>query len=476
MRAETVGRGVILLTEIALGLGLSVAPPAFCQTDVPQPPVPALVGIDNSSTPAPSNNPDINDDRMMTPPPVSGQAYSTTLASEDRSNYLRAGLSFTGVYMDNLEGGVAGYPVSDISYSVTPTVGLDESTSRLHCRLTYAPGFTFYERHSGFNQADQNGAIQFDYRLSPHVTFTASDRFQKSSTVFNQPSDFSSGTVSGGTQGPNFSIIAPTGDQLSNYGNIGISYQFALNDMVAATGTFSNLHYSNPEQVSGLYESSSQSGLFSYSHRNAGKVYLGVTYQYQRLMSYPSLGLTKTQTQAAMLFVTVTPHHNLSFSFFGGPQYSYTILPPTSAQSQPTDLRKWDPSMGASMGWKAHSTSFAVSYARVTASGGGLVGASKQDSATLSIRQQFTGSLNASLIGGYAQNDVLGSAVLGQAGGHTISGTASLQKSLGQRLSMMLGYTRLHQSYANIQAISATPDTNREFVSISYQFSRPLGR
>ena len=34
---------------------------------------------------------------------------------------------------------------------------------------------------------DQNASINFQYRLSPHVTFSARDGFQKSSSVFNQP-------------------------------------------------------------------------------------------------------------------------------------------------------------------------------------------------------------------------------------------------------------------------------------------------
>jgi hypothetical protein len=39
-----------------------------------------------------------------------------------------------------------------------------------------------------------------------------------------------------------------------------------------------------------------------------------------------------------------------------------------------------------------------------------------------------------------------------------------------------VGYTRLHQAYSNVAVLSTAPDTNREYVSISYQFSRPLGR
>jgi len=41
---------------------------------------------------------------------------------------------------------------------------------------------------------------------------------------------------------------------------------------------------------------------------------------------------------------------------------------------------------------------------------------------------------------------------------------------------VQLGYTRLHQSYSAVAILATTPNTNREFVAISYQFSRALGR
>jgi len=394
------------------------------------------------------------------------------LTSEERSNYLRGGLSFTSAYTDNALGAINGHPVSDISYSVAPMIALDETTSRLHCVLSYAPGFTFYERNSSSNEADQNASINFQYRLSPHVTFSASDGFQKSSNVFNQPPDFGSGgVVSGGPQSGNFSVIAPIADRLSNSGNVGLNYQFGLNDMVGASGTFSNLHYPNPAQVPGLYDSSSQGGLAFYARRIAKRQYLGATYAYQRLLAYPTAGVNETQTHAALVFYTLAATRNFSISLFGGPQYSNTVQP---APLLP--LRSWTPAGGASLGWQGRLNSFALSYTHIIASGAGLIGAVKLDSAIASARQQITKTLSASVGGGYAQNDVVGSALFGAFNGHSISGTASLQQQVGQHLGVQLGYTRLHQNYSSVAVISTTPDTNREFVSISYQFSRPLGR
>jgi len=450
----------------SLGSGMT-----WAQTDTPQQPMPAMVGVDNSAAPEATYNPETSGDRMMTPPPVSGQTYPIALGSQERSNYIRAGVSFSSAYTDNAVGGVAGHPISDISYSVAPMVALDETTTRTHLVLDYAPGFTFYQRTSSRNQPDHNASIEFAYRLSSHVTFSARDSFQKSSNVFTQPLE-SNGVVSGAIQVPNFSIIAPVADRLSNSGNMGINYQFALNDMVGASGTFSNLHYPNQAQVPGLSDSSSQSGLAFYSHRVGREQYLGVTYSFQRLLSSPTIGKTETQVHSALFFYTFTPSSSkLSISFFGGPQYSDTTLPPPNRA-----LKSWTGSGGTSLAWQAKLTSFAISYAHIISGGGGLGGAVNQDSGTLSVGQQLTKTLTASVSGGYAQNNIIGSSLLGVSNGHSISGSAFLQQIIGEHLSVQLGYTRVHQSYIGIPVISATPDTNRESISISYQFSRALGR
>ncbi len=205
--------------------------------------------------------------------------------------------------------------------------------------------------------------------------------------------------------------------------------------------------------------------------------YLGVTYQYQRLMSYPTGGQNETQTHAALAFYTFYPTSRFSVSFFGGPQHYETVQPVLAAfQLQPSESRKWTPAGGVSLSWQGRLNAFAASYLHIISSGGGLVGAVQMDSANLTLRQRLTKTLNVSVAGGYAQNNVLGASSEGGVNGHSISGTAALQQQFGQHLALQLGYTRLHQNYSNVAVFSSNPDTNREFVSLSYQFSRPLGR
>jgi hypothetical protein len=482
--------GAVVPKFCLLGLVLLMAAPSWPQANTaPAQPVSPQAGTNQTATnpsttnqsaaSADNNNNDtdnsVRDDRMLTPAPVSGQPFPTEPVSEERSNYLRYGLSFTSAYTDNALGAVNGHRISDVSYSLAPTVAVGETTSHAHLLVSYAPGFTFYQRTSALNEADQNALIGLEWRLSPHVTVTARDSFQKSSSVFNQPDLGSAGSVSGGTEGGNFSVIAPLADRLSNSGNAGISYQFGPNSMVGASGTFSNLHYPNPTQVSGLYDTSSQGGSAFYAWR-AGKMhYFGATYQYQRLMSYPSAGLSETQTQAAILFYSLNPTPRFAISVFGGPQHSDTIQPPSQSQPSP-ELKAWNPEGGASAGWQGRVSTFAVAYNHSIASGGGLIGAVHMDSATAFVRQQVNRSFSASVSAGYVQNNVVGSVLPGTYSGHSFSGTASVQQQVGQHLGVQLGYTRLHQDYSNVAVIALTPDTNREFVSLAYQFARPLGR
>ena len=451
---------------------------AWPQTENPpaQPPVPPLVGYDNSAAPAESPSNYI-EDRMLTPPPVSGATYPVQLGSEERSNYLDAGLSFTTAYSDNVLGGVSDHPVSDISYSVAPTIALNKTTSRLHGVLTYAPGFTFYQRVSDRNESDHNASIDLQYRLSPHVNVRFLDAFQKSSNVFNDPALGSTGTVSGGVQGPSFAVIPPIANRISNFGNVGIAYQFARNQMTGASGSFTNLHYPDQSQVPGLYDSASQSGSAFYSFRVSKVHYLGAVYQYQRLLSYPTAGASETQTHATLLFYSFYPSATFSISLFGGPQHSATIEPPVSPlDPRPAEARAWNPAAGASVSWQGQRNSFAVSYFHVISGGGGLIGAVQADSAMMSFRQQVSRTLTASVDGGYVQSNIVGAAFAGTSNGHTWSGSALLEQQLGRRLSVQFGYTRIHQTYTDIPIISLHPDTNREFISLNYRFSRPLGR
>jgi len=440
---------------------------SICLTIILFAAVPLWSQEDASATPQSAS---VDDARMVTPPPVSGAAYPTETISESRANYLLGGVTFNSTYTDNLLGGASPKPISDISYSLWPYVDLNEVTPRLHTDLIYSPGFTFYQHTSSYNQANQNFAIDARYRLSQHVTLSIVDSLHKYSNVFNQPDQLNGTPVSGSGQSPVVAVIAPLADQINNVGNVELTYQFSSNAMVGGSGTFTNLNYYNQGQANGLYDSASRAGSAFYSYRLAKKHYVGAAYQYQQILAYPTGAQSQVQTNTAFAFYTVYLKPTLSLSFSGGPRH-WDIVEPLPGQ------QGWSPAATASVGWQARHTVMSGSYSHMVSGGGGLAGAYQTNLAAASFRQLLTRNWTAGITGGYSHYQSLDPLLsFFNYGGHTVTGSASVQRKLGQHFQAELGYARVHQSYGDIASVSTFPNVNREWVSLSYEFARPLGR
>jgi hypothetical protein len=402
----------------------------------------------------------------MTAGATMGQSGSLAFASEvPRTNYLIGGLQFGGAYDSNVAASGT-EAASDVSYYVSPNIALKQTRGRLGWDLSYKPGFTFYQHVAARNEADHVFGGNVQYRLSPHVTLTASDSFVRTSNVFNQVSqDPAGGTTSGAL---NASIVTPVADRISNATEAGVSYQFGLNSMVGASGMTSQLWYPNPSQVPGLYDSSEYMGEAYYTHRFSGRHYLGVKYRFQQLMAHPIN--TQTNAHSAVLFYTFLINSSLSTSLYGGPQYSENsgggVIP----------LLIWTPMLGGALNWHGEHTSLALSASRQVSPGYGLSGASKSTVADAAVRRQLSNRLTVGASADYTMDRVLNPAVGTSDGGHVISGTVTLIRQLGQHFGLEIGYTRLHQTYADIPAIANTPNRQRVWASVSYQFQRPLGR
>lgn len=415
---------------------------------------------------------------MLTPPPVSNKAYPTVVGSQERSNYVAAGLVFNTAYNDNVLQGGSNTPAGDVIYSFLPTITFDQTKSRQHLGLLFSPGFTLYQHTSSLNAADLNLALNFQYRLTQHTTVSFNDSFQKSSNVFNQSYPFSGGAISGSSQSSPVGVIAPYANQLSNTANGGISYQFGYNSMVGASGILTESNYPDPVQAAGLYNSNSGGGSAFYNQRLSSTQYVGVTYQYLRSQSNPAdshAGPTsaqaEVQTHTLLPFYTIYLNPTFSLSFSGGPQYY------SATQSPSPSVHAWYPAATVSIGWQTSHTNIVSSYSRTVTAAVGLPGAFDSNNANASARWQVTRAWNLGCAASYSINkNVTPLFPASNPGGHSVSGLVSAQYSLSEHFKAELGYSRLHQSYSGISAISIVPDTNREFISISYQFSRPVGR
>lgn len=408
--------------------------------------------------------------RLQVPPPVSGQAYATTFTGETESNYLSGGVTFTGAYSSNVAWGST--PVSDMSYSIWPTIALDKKTYRTHFMFDYAPGFTFYQHTTSLNQANQNVSMNLQYQLTPNLTATVLEGFQKTSNVFDQPNPLSATTVSGSVPMTGVAVIAPVAEMLSNVTNAQLAYQVSANGMIGGGGSYDTLSYPNPQQAAGLFNSRSAGASLFYSTRVREKDYLGVSYQYENSLSFQSAApSTETQTQSVFLFYTLYLKPTLSISVSGGPQHY------SSVQAALPAAASWQPMTMVSVSWRGERTSLAGSYSRTVSGGGGLNGTFHSNNAGLSFSWRASRNWTTGLSASYSNYENLTPFfVASSPGGHTLSGTASLQRLLNDHTSIQFGYNWANQSYPGIQTVSNNPNVNRVFVTISFTFMKPLQR
>jgi hypothetical protein len=439
-----------MLTRIYLGLVLLVAVPAWAQVE------PSATG------PPPSS-----EDAMQTPPPISGLTYPAATGSEARSNYLRAGLNFQTAYDDNLLPENPSKPVGEEIYSIASSFALDQSTPRTHRMFSYNPNFTLYVPTSALNALNQSATANFQYRLSPHATVNVQDTFAQTSNVFDQPY----AGVPGSTQPSTQEVVAPFADQRGNGASAQISYQFSTNGMIGGGGTSSIVDYLNPAQAQGLSNSNSLGGSAFYNLRLSSKQYIGGIYQYSKMTASVPVGSSDSNLNSIFATYTFYLSPSFSMSVSGGPQHFDIVEPPFPL------FASWTPSVTASIGCQRSRTSFAVSYSKTVTGAGGLVGAFHSDGANASIRWQLLRSWTLGLATSYAnQKNVIPGLSLPSEGGHTLSGTVSVQHPISEHVGVQLGYVRLNQSYRAIAVISENPDLDRAYISISYQFTRPLGR
>ena len=410
------------------------------------------------------------DTQMQTPPPVSGAAFPTAVGNEERSNYLRMGVTVSGGYIDNLYAGQTGSSLRETTYTVAPTISFDRSSSVQHATVRYSPGFIFYQPNSVLNEASQTAAAEYSLRFTPHTAMNLSDAFQDTSTAFGSAYAGVGGTVSGSLQSQAPGVVPPFAQLRSNMANGEFTAQFSRASMFGFSGMDAILQYPNSSETAGLGNSSSRGGSIFYNRRVSGSQYMGVTYQYSEFLTSLADGSSQTQTHSVNAFYSFSPTERLSLSVSGGPQY-YTF----SQTSFPVQTG-WGPAVIASMGWQGDRTSFAVNYSRAVTGGGGILGVFNNSTAGASASWEATRNWTAAATANYSDYQTLTVlAIAGEQGGHSVSGGANLRRALGKQLQIGFEYERIHETYAGISSITSNPNSDRETVSLTWRFARPLG-
>jgi len=431
----------------------------------------AMVGLEDDSANGGSGG-----DVPQIPSLLGGSGVSTAFASEmERSNYLRGGVNVSATYDDNpllLSSG----STSNTSESVFGNIALAKSTPRMRWTLGYAGGLTVNQKITNENQGSHSLVFDSQFRLSPHVNLRVAENFGISTGYFDSGN---SEPVIAGAGGPNASVITPLATQRSTMTTVETNYHFALNDLIGASGSFYYLDFVNVPAETSLTATQSESTSVFWLHRIFGPNWGGVTYRFQRLTYDPD---GESLVHSFLFTDTMKLPGGFSANGFIGPQYSDDrgLLPGARQSSETT---QWGISGGVSVGWHSGRTSLAGGYFRAITDGGGFSGAVRLDQVNGSFSRELTTSWSAVLSASYGKNNSLTVPFLNSASSIDVtSAGASLGRSIAKSLGFRLGYEHDFQQQLGVPGTSQTTPLqtfsahrNRFYVTLSYQWAKPLG-
>jgi hypothetical protein len=446
-----------------------------------QAPAPALSQPAQSQSQAADSGGDESDLRVPVPSIVSIDEGSMVFLSHmERSNYLRGGISLGSFYDDNVfnqsTDQVGGY-----SLTAQPHVAVDVSTTRLALKTQYSAGFTMNQRLSSQNQGNHGLLSDLSYRLSPHVSLNIHDNFSITTGFFDQVQSDSSFSTGGVLQQPNGYVITPLSKSTNNIGSAQLSYQFGAGSLVGFSGTSFINHYRDVPAGSNLVDTTGESASAFYTHRVTPRNWVGVRYGFQRL-TFDPLAEGST-THSVFYFHTINLTSHMELSFFAGPEYTSlnsqvvsTIveLPYVLVLSTPVSNSMWNGAAGVSFGWQLERTALQAQFVRRVSDGGGVQGSVNLNALTGQVSRQITSKTTISVGASHAAMDPLSpTASLFQVSDST-SARFSVNRQVGSNLALMFGYSRDWQQAA--KSASTDLNHNRGWVTLSYDFSRPLGR
>lgn len=412
-----------------------------------------------------------DESQMVAPPPVSGQAFSTTPISEERSNYLGIGVMGSAAYVTNVVPDEFASPVNDETYFFGPSVSFDRSNGRLRETLSYSPGFTFYQHVTALNQSSQNAAGVLDYRLSPHSALTIHDSFLKTSNVFSAPYSFSGGSVSGSPVSQDTPVIAPYANEITNTGGGEYTWQFSRTAMIGFAGGAAETDYPNPSQSFGLDNSNGYHGNAFYNMRVSSRQYAGVSGAFTDITEDTADGNLNARASSLSGYYSFFIRPQMTLSVSGGPEYYSATAPGTSRQTG------WEPSVVGSFHVAKSKAAFSIDYQHMISAGGGLAGAFRMDTANAAVNLEMSRTWGIGASAGYTNNkNILPAFQFLEPGGHSMVASASIRHAIGEHVHAEIGYSHLSQEYAGIAILAATPNSQRLYGTISYQLRRPLGR
>src|SRR6266849_137929 len=410
---------------------------------------------------------------------ASGQMPTATPGGDaSRSNIISARFEVTARFDDNAIV-TATTKRSDIGYSFRSNFAVAQTFRRFDYGLTYGPGFDTSEHGFFGDQFTNVFNGHFTWLLSKHSSFSVQQNYVLSTDPFQQFGSQPFTTAPGPVVAPNQSVFLPNVRRTSSISQAQYSYQPSQHTTLGLSGNYDLSNYgstSSSPTNSTLLGFQVASGQAYVSQQISPRNQLGVQYSGEVLKFQQVSARTTTHSLSIFDEVQLTP--NTSFTLYAGPQYSmifnqvalnagFAILNIPIRQN----TLSW--SGGAIYKMTGRRGAMVLNYSHGVSDGGGVTGAVDLNAGSAHFDWKLSPNWSMKMDLMAADNQLLG-VKTGATELRTYSATAGFGRRMYKNVSMNLFFERLNQA-GSIVGLSSG-NHNLAGVSISYDFSRPIGR
>ncbi len=368
---------------------------------------------------------------------------------------------------------------SDIGYSFRSNFSVVQTFRRFDYGLTYGPGFDTSEHGFFGDQFTNVFSGHFTWLLSKHSTFSAQQSYILSTDPFQQFGSQPFTTTPGPVVAPNPSVFLTNVRRTASLSQAQYSYRPSQHTTLGLSGNYTLSHFgstsSSPTNATFL-GFQTVSGQAYVSHQITPRNQLGIQYS-GSVLKFQQVS-ARTTTHSFSVFDEVRLTQNTSLTLYGGPQYAlisnqanlnlgFAILEIPIRENN----LSW--SGGAIFKMTGRRGAMVLNYSHGVSDGGGLTGAVvlNTGSAHFDWKLSPNWSMKMDLA---AADDQLLAVKTGSTELRTYSATAGFSRRIYKNISMNLFFERLNQA-GSIVGLSSG-NHNLAGVSISYDFSRPIGR
>ena len=393
-----------------------------------------------------------------------GAAYKNTMAY---------GVTSSTAFDDNAPN--LGNTVSNLTSSIQPNVSVSIDRPRSNAFLYYSPTYTYSSNVDAYNSASEAAAAKLEYRLSPRFSIQLKDAFSLTNNSFENLQAAGNLPPMGILDRPNTSVLGANLKSTTNQASADSIYRLGPHTSVGIGGTFATLQYQNPFGGAnvGSINSRSWSGRASYSQQLTPRYSFSVEYSTQ---NFSSQGLYSTLTHSVLGFWTVSLRQKIQFSVFGGPELSQfndsLIAFSAVAVAKPSSTGF---SGGGNLSWQGEHNGLTASFVQ-RVSDGGAGGGAAVDSRTASfgLQRRLSSRITTVLFANYVSNTQL-DPLVAQPDFASVSGGVSVSRMMTPHWSVNLSASR--QAFlGNTAQLIGQHDHDVATISISYSFTRPIGR